>query len=306
MVDGLARLRHNPIICSNHKNNQVGRLGAACAHCRKCLVTRRIKEGNHSPISFNVISADMLRDAASFAGSHSSTTNEVEQGSFPVIDVPHDGNNRRSGFFYGILVNHLIDKGIRIVELGRKSLMPHFLDDNHRRFLIQNLIDRHHRPHFHQGFDHFSGLHRHLVRQIRHRNGFRHMHFVNHCLGRRLKCVRFFDFCATITALAVLIVAPSSTTRCASRLQTLTLIGTFILPLIFFVGRLFIGYARLRCRFMNGFVFCWLIARRLRSKNFRGFGGACSDSLLFRFAFQACKIRYTLLLLHVFCFLMGS
>ena len=44
--------------------------------------------------------------------------------------------------------------------------MAHFLDHNHGRFLVQNLIDRHHRTHFHHHFDDFNRLYGHLVRQI--------------------------------------------------------------------------------------------------------------------------------------------
>ena len=65
--------------------------------------------------------------------------------------------------------------------------MAHFLDDDHRRLLVQNLVDRDHRPHLHHDLDDFDRLHRHLVRQIGHRNGFRHMHFAHDDIGWRLE-----------------------------------------------------------------------------------------------------------------------
>ncbi|MGF6466349.1 hypothetical protein QFZ89_001507 [Paraburkholderia youngii] len=65
--------------------------------------------------------------------------------------------------------------------------MAQFLDDDHRRFLVQHLVDRDHLAELHHHLDDFRSLHRHLVREIRHRDGFRHVHFTHDRFGRRLE-----------------------------------------------------------------------------------------------------------------------
>ena len=47
---------------------------------------------------------------------------------------------------FGIL---FVEEGIRIIELGGKRLVAKFLDDDHRGFLVEMLVDGHHNPHLH-------------------------------------------------------------------------------------------------------------------------------------------------------------
>ena len=81
-----------------------------------------------------------------------------------MIDVPHDGHHRRTRQLRRILVGRLIKESIGIVQFSGKGTVPHFLDDDHCRFLIEYLVDGHHRPHLHQRLDDFRCLDSHLVR----------------------------------------------------------------------------------------------------------------------------------------------
>ena len=133
---------------------------------------------------FDVVGTDVLGNAAGFASRHLGATDVVEQRGLAVVDVTHDGDHRRARLQRHVLVlgTFVIEEGIRIVQLGGKRLVAHFLDHDHRRFLVQQLVDGDHRAHLHQDLDDFGGLDRHLVGQIGHGNGFRHMHFADHRL----------------------------------------------------------------------------------------------------------------------------
>jgi len=71
-------LGHHAIIGRNHQNDDIGCFRAACTHRGKRFVTRGIKEGDHAAWRLDVISADMLRNAAGFARGHFGATNVVE------------------------------------------------------------------------------------------------------------------------------------------------------------------------------------------------------------------------------------
>ena len=72
-------LRHHTIVRSNNQDNQVSRFRTACTHRCKGFVPRCIKEGHHAAIGFNMIGADMLCNAACFAGSHPRTSYVIKQ-----------------------------------------------------------------------------------------------------------------------------------------------------------------------------------------------------------------------------------
>ena len=94
MSDRLFGLRHHAVIGSHHQNYDIGGFSAACAHRGKRFMARCIEESNHAARRFDVVSADVLRNAAGFAGRHFGTPNVIEQRSLTVIDVAHDGNDR--------------------------------------------------------------------------------------------------------------------------------------------------------------------------------------------------------------------
>src|SRR5690606_40170763 len=84
---GCYRLRHDAVIGGHHKNDDVGRLGAARAHGGERLVPWGIEESHHAARRLNVISADMLRDAARFSRSDTAAANVIQQRSLAMVDV---------------------------------------------------------------------------------------------------------------------------------------------------------------------------------------------------------------------------
>jgi hypothetical protein len=169
MVDGLDCLRHDAVVGRHHQHHDVSRFRAPRAHGREGFVTRRVEEGDHSALRFDVIGADVLRNAARLAGRNLGAADVVEQRSLPMVDVTHDGYHRRPrnllrGLDFGVLGNVRLG----VVGLGGLGLVTHLLDHDDRRFLVEHLVDGDHRAKFHQCLDDLGRFDRHLVRQLAH------------------------------------------------------------------------------------------------------------------------------------------
>ena len=96
VVDGLDGLRHDAVVGGHHDGGDVGHLGAAGAHGRESLVARRVDERDRLAVVHDLVGADVLRDAAGFAGRHLGLADGVEQARLAVVDVAHDGDHRRT------------------------------------------------------------------------------------------------------------------------------------------------------------------------------------------------------------------
>ena len=79
MVNRFLGLRHDTVVGCNHQDDDVGGLGAASAHRGKRGVARSVEECDHAARRFDVIGADVLRDAARLTRCHTGTANVVEQ-----------------------------------------------------------------------------------------------------------------------------------------------------------------------------------------------------------------------------------
>ena len=97
MVDRLDRLRHDAVVGRDDQDDDVGDLGAAGAHRGERGVARRIDEGDLAVLRLgHLVGADVLRDAAGFAGRDFGLADGVEQRRLAVVDVAHDGHDRRA------------------------------------------------------------------------------------------------------------------------------------------------------------------------------------------------------------------
>ena len=96
VIDRFDRLRHDAVIGSNDQHDDIGRLGAASAHGSEGFMARRIDEGNETAGGRNLVGADMLGDAARFARHDIGLADGVEQRGLAVIDMAHDGDDRRA------------------------------------------------------------------------------------------------------------------------------------------------------------------------------------------------------------------
>ena len=94
VVDGLERLRHHPVVGRHHQHHHVGHLGAAGAHAGEGLVAGRVDEDDLAAADLHLVSANVLGDAAGLAGGDAGFADGVEQRSFAVVDVAHDGDHR--------------------------------------------------------------------------------------------------------------------------------------------------------------------------------------------------------------------
>lgn len=100
VVDRLHRLRHHAVVRGDHQDGQVGRLGAAGTHGGKRLVARGIQEGDRALLTVQgdggLVRADALGDAAGLAGTDVGVADRVQKAGLAVVDVTHDGHDRRA------------------------------------------------------------------------------------------------------------------------------------------------------------------------------------------------------------------
>jgi len=129
----------------------------------------------------------MLRNASGFARSNLRAADVVEQGRLAVVDVPHDGHDRRARLQLRLVMlgRGLGEQGFRIVELGRLGGVPHLGDHDHRGVLVEHLVDGHHAAHLHERLDDLGGFHRHLVGEIADGDGLGHHDLAHQRLGGR-------------------------------------------------------------------------------------------------------------------------
>src|SRR5690606_4294888 len=116
----------------------------------------------------DVVRTDVLRNAARVAGSDSRAADIVEQRRLAVVDVAHDRDDRRTrnrlriGRRLDGLEQLILDPGF----LERLRRMAELLDDERRRVLIYDLVDRDHHAHLHQGLDDLGPLHGHALSKL--------------------------------------------------------------------------------------------------------------------------------------------
>ena len=180
MRNSFERLGHHAVVGRHHQNDDVSRLSTAGAHGRKGFMPRGIEERNNAARRLHMISADMLGNATRFTRSDLSAADVVEERGLAMVNVAHDRNNRRTRTSRILFLRfEFAQICFRIIGLSSNRLVAHFLDDEHRRILIEHLVDRNHLTHRHQRLDDFRSLHGHLVGKIGNGNRFRHLHFAH-------------------------------------------------------------------------------------------------------------------------------
>ena len=97
VADRLDRLLHDAVIGGDDQHDDVGDVGAARAHRGEGLVARRVDEGDLlAALQRDLIGADMLGDAAGLAAGDIGLAQRVEQRGLAVVDMAHDGDDRRA------------------------------------------------------------------------------------------------------------------------------------------------------------------------------------------------------------------
>ena len=96
VVDRLERLGHDAVVGGDDDDRDVGHLGAAGSHRRERLMARRVEEDDALAVVGDLAGADVLGDAAPLAGRDLGRPDRVEQAGLAVVDVAHDGHDRRA------------------------------------------------------------------------------------------------------------------------------------------------------------------------------------------------------------------
>ncbi len=99
------RLRHDAIVRGDDEHDDIRDVRAARAHGTERRVAGRVEKGDlrQFVLTFrarhgNRVGADVLRDAAGFTPSDVRLANHIEQRCFAVVNVTHDGHDRRARF----------------------------------------------------------------------------------------------------------------------------------------------------------------------------------------------------------------
>ena len=93
-----------------------------------------------------------------------------------MVDVAHDGDDRRRAAAArpACVARVSASSASGSSSLAAMRLVAHFLDHDHRRFLVEHLVDGDHLAQLHQRLDDLGRLDRHLVRELGHGDRLRH------------------------------------------------------------------------------------------------------------------------------------
>jgi hypothetical protein len=108
MVDGLDRLGHDAVVGRHHQNHDVRHLRPTRPHRGERGVAGRVDERDRVVLPVHLVGADVLRDAAGLAGHDVGGADLVEQQRLAVVDVAHDGDDRRARPLVGLVLFVLV------------------------------------------------------------------------------------------------------------------------------------------------------------------------------------------------------
>ncbi len=149
MVDCLDGLGHDVVVGGHNDDTEVGHLGTTGTHGCERLVAGGIEECDMTAIGeLDVVCADMLCDTPGFAGNHVGLADIVEQRGLTVVDMAHDGDNRRTGHEVFLIVL-LLGDGLHHFGGDKFGLEAKFLGYDVDGLGVEALVDRHHHAQVH-------------------------------------------------------------------------------------------------------------------------------------------------------------
>ena len=125
------------------------------------------------PFTVDLIGADVLSDAPGLLGRHIRLSNRIQQRCFPVIDVPHDGYDRRSGHIVGWIIGYFLFRLSFLFEADDLRPETKLGADLLGSFEIKRLVDGGKNALGDKPLDDVLGLDVHLLSQL----------FERHALG---------------------------------------------------------------------------------------------------------------------------
>ncbi len=173
VVDRLDGLRHDAVVGGNHEHDDVGHLRAASAHRRKGFVAGRVDERDLAPVDLDDRCADVLGDAARLALGNAGMADRVEQRGLAVVDMPHNGHNRRTGLeILFLVVEH---DGVLLLGGDHANLAAHIVGDKLDEIVSHRLREREHLPEHEQALDDVVGLHAEQLGELGNRSTLRNL-----------------------------------------------------------------------------------------------------------------------------------
>ncbi len=171
--DGFDRLWHDPVVGSDHEDDDIGDLCATRSHCGKRLVSGRIEEDDLVSVAFYGIGPDVLGDPACFLIDDASLADAIKQRGFSVVDVSHDGDDRGAvekfvgaiGFFALVQDSFFFEADVLDVVVEVFCEASCFFDG-------QGLVDGGHESLFEEFHDQFSCFDAHAMGQFAHGDRF--------------------------------------------------------------------------------------------------------------------------------------
>ncbi len=177
MADRLDGLGHHAVIGGHHKHHHVGHGRTARTHGREGLVARRVDEGHARAVRHrDLVGADMLRDAARFMRDHVGLAQRIEQRGLAVVDMAHDGHDRRARLQVGVGILRTFQAHFDVGFRHALHAMAEFLHDQLGRIRVDGLRQRRHHAHAEQRLHHLAATRGHAVRKFLHGDRFRHHH----------------------------------------------------------------------------------------------------------------------------------
>ena len=166
MVNGFLGLRHDTVIGSDDDDRDIGNTGTAGPHGGKRFVTRCIQKCDPPPVDGNLVRTDMLGNTAGFAAGYLGGPDGVKQGCLAVVNVTHDGNDRRPLLqqFFRIFLFILKTVFFPFLDLGRFDFI--FQTDCFNHVIIQRTVDGDHLPGHEENLDQITGIPADFLRQF--------------------------------------------------------------------------------------------------------------------------------------------
>ena len=138
-------------------------------------MTGGVEESNLLTAQLDIVSTDMLGDSAGLPFGDVSGADGIKQAGFAMVNVPHDGDDRRpgqqtlerfrfSGTAAGVLKDGLLVKGDVL------HLVVEFISEQRGGFKIKRVVDGHHGPLAHKFLDQIVGLDPHAFGKFAHGN----------------------------------------------------------------------------------------------------------------------------------------
>jgi hypothetical protein len=162
--DRLYRLRHHPVVGGDDEHDDIRHSRAARAHGGEGGMTGRVEEGDLlAATELDLIGADMLGDAARFAGNYVCLAQRVEQRRLAVIDMAHHRDHGRAGPQRRFIVFAALQALQHVRFRDALDRVAVFRRHEFGRIGVDRVVDGRHHAVLHQDLDDVDGAAGHAI-----------------------------------------------------------------------------------------------------------------------------------------------